>query len=74
MTQCERILDYIKSTGSITQREAISLGIYRLASRINDLKAAGIRIDTERILVKNCDGTSSSIARYSLRKKEANGL
>ena len=38
MTQCERIVEYIKQNGSITAREAMTdLGIMRLASRIADL-------------------------------------
>lgn len=65
-TQCEKIQKYMEINGTITQREAIMLGIYRLASRIHDLKENGIGIKTEMIEVKNMDGTKSHVARYSL--------
>ena len=42
MTQCERIIDYIKQFGSISTLEAFNdLGVARLASRIHDLKGQG---------------------------------
>ena len=40
-TQCERIVKYMQDFGTITTAEAmLELGVYRLASRINDLKKA----------------------------------
>lgn len=45
MTQCERILRHLEDFGSITSLEAIrDYGIYRLASRITDLKKRGYNI------------------------------
>lgn len=39
MTQKEAIVDYIDRHGSITSRDAmIHLNVYRLASRINELR------------------------------------
>ena len=39
ITQCEMIEDYLDEWGSITPIEAMrDLGIYRLASRISDMK------------------------------------
>lgn len=70
MTQCTKIKEYMELTGSITQREAIMLGIYRLASRIHDLKEQGTGIKTEMIEVENRDGTKSHVARYSLIEGE----
>lgn len=67
--QCEKILDYMKEHGEITQREAIYLGCYRLASRIHDIKRSGIRIKTETREVENVDGTKSHIAVYSITKE-----
>ena len=64
MTQAERILDFIASNGAITQRDAYQMGIYRLASRINDLRNDGVDIETERKRVRNADGTFSTIAVY----------
>ena len=41
MTQCDRILRHLESGGSLTAAQAMQeYGIYRLASRINDLKKA----------------------------------
>ena len=68
MTQCERIMDYIKRFGSITTIEAFSdLGITRLASRIHDLRELGIEIDSETIKGKNRYGETVHYTRYSLR-------
>lgn len=68
MTQCEKILNYIKEHGSIDARQAYKLGIMRLASRISDLRVAGYKIKTEMKKVKNRDGSSSHVAVYSLLK------
>lgn len=70
-TQCAKIVKYMEINGSITQREAIMLGIYRLASRIHDLKENGIGIKTEMIEVKNADGTKSHVAKYTFVEDEA---
>ena len=74
-TQIRRIEHYcIRKSGEIvvrlwiTQREALKLGIYRLASRIADMKALGYQIATEYIRVENADGTFSRIARYMILK------
>lgn len=43
MTQCEQILRHMEQNGSISSLEAMQeYGIMRLASRITDLKKAGI--------------------------------
>ena len=52
----------------ITQRDAYKLGIYRLASRIADMKDLGYQIVTEYIRVENADGSFSRIARYKIIK------
>ena len=72
MTQCERIIEYMKTHGSITARQAYHLGIMRLASRISDLRRAGVLIKSEDVKVKNRDGTHSYIAKYSLLKGAGN--
>lgn len=66
MTQCEKIKMVLDQTGEITQRDAIYMGIYRLASRINDLRNEGVEIRTEMKKVKNRDGSTSHIAVYRL--------
>ena len=65
--QAERILDYIKRFGSITQYEALAdLGVMRLASRISELKKDGYDIQKATITVKNRFGENCSVAKYSL--------
>ena len=64
MTQAERIMEFMDTNGDITQRDAYKMGIYRLASRINDLRKEGVTIETIRKRVKNADGSESTIAVY----------
>lgn len=64
MTQCEKIALVLDQIGEITQRDAIYMGIYRLASRINDMRRDGMEITTEMREVTNSDGTKSRIAVY----------
>lgn len=66
MTQAEKILEYIEQNGTITQRDAYKMGIYRLASRINEIRRDGANIKTERKRVQNADGTHSTIAVYTI--------
>ena len=74
MSQCEKIMKYMRMNGEITQRDALFLGCQRLASRIHDLKREGQNIKTETRKVKNADGSHSYIAVYSLVKEgEDNG-
>jgi hypothetical protein len=47
------------------------LGIYRLASRINDLRKAGHKIKTKKVEVVNRWGESAYIAEYSLELEDA---
>ena len=70
-TQNERIIDYIKRFGGITQFEALrDLGVMRLASRISDLKRLGYPVESERIVVKNRYGEECRIKRYKLRGED----
>ena len=67
MSQNERILDHLKTVGTIRPMTAWNdLGIYRLASRINDLRKAGHKINTKKVEVVNRWGESTYIAEYSL--------
>lgn len=67
MTQKERVLRHLKDYGSITSKDAIyEYGIFRLASRINDLKKDGISISTKYETTENRYGEKVSYARYSL--------
>jgi hypothetical protein len=67
MTQTDRLLAWLQSGKSIEPLEALrELGIYRLAARIRDLRAAGHAIHTETVGVRCADGAAASVARYSL--------
>ncbi len=66
-TQNDRIIDYIKRFGSITQLEALQdLGVMRLASRISDLRSLGYPIISETEVVKNRFGENCHIKRYRI--------
>ena len=68
-TQIKRIDAYCRKNGNkITQREALLLGIYRLASRISDMKRMGYWIAVEMVEVENADGSKSRVARYEIVK------
>ena len=65
-TQTQRVLDYIRENGSITQMEALNeLGCMRLASRISDLKKQGYLITSKNEAVKNRYNETCYIKRYS---------
>lgn len=67
-TQAQRVLDYIREFGSITQLEALKeLGVMRLASRISDLKRQGYIIESKPEAVLNRYGEKCYIKRYSER-------
>lgn len=69
-TQNERIIDYMKQFGSITQIDALKdLGVMRLASRISDMKSMGIPIVSTVETVLNRFGEKTYIKRYSLVKE-----
>lgn len=66
-SQNDRIIDYIKRFGSITQLEALQdLGVMRLASRISDLRRLGYPIISETAVVKNRFGEDCHIKRYRI--------
>lgn len=64
-TQAQRVIDYIRETGSITQLEAIKeLGVLRLSAVVFILKEQGYAIKSELVPVKTRYGTTH-IAKYS---------
>jgi len=69
MTQEQKIIHYLNRYGTITQRDALNLGIYRLASRISDMRRDGIPIKSEPKEVTNADGSKSRIAVYSYDRR-----
>lgn len=67
MTQCDLVLRHLEDYGSITSAEAVTeYGIYRLASRISDLKRQGVVISREFVTGKNRYGDTINYARYYL--------
>lgn len=67
MKQTERILQYMRDFGSITQLEAIrDISCMRLGARIFDLKREGYEIKKEMETSKNRYGEETSYARYRL--------
>ena len=70
MKQSERIVRHLREYGSITSLEAMEdYGIMRLASRIADLKKAGVPIRREMVSRKNRYGDNVAFARYWLAGK-----
>lgn len=67
--QTDRVLDYIREFGSITQLEALrDLGVFRLASRISDLKRQGYAINGRMEAVNNRYGEKCYIKRYTMKE------
>lgn len=67
--QTDRVLDYIREFGSITQLEALrDLGVFRLASRISDLKREGYAINSKMEAVTNRYGEKCHIKRYTVQE------
>ena len=68
-TQCEKVLEYMRQFGSITQLEALAdIGCMRLASRISDLRQQGVAIGRRIKTSKNRYGDSVSFAEYYLEE------
>lgn len=64
-SQAQRVLEYIRQFGSITQLEALrDLGVMRLASRVSDLRKQGYNIVGKREAVLNRDEETCYIKRY----------
>ena len=67
--QTDRVLEYIREFGSITQLDALrDLGVFRLASRISDLKRQGHPITGKMEAVQNRYGEKCYIKRYSVKE------
>lgn len=67
LTQCERILQYIKDFGSITTRDAfIEFGCTRLSGRIYDLKKQGYQFNGKTVQSENRYGETVRYKEYKL--------
>ena len=68
MNQHEKIIEFMKKHGSISQREAsIELGICYLTTRISEMRSSGIDITDYWTEEKNRFGEMTRFKRYSLR-------
>lgn len=69
MTQCERVLAYIKDHGSITQQEAIIFcgHCYRLSARIGDINSKKLGWTEHHIINENPMG---KFGRYRFETDE----
>ena len=72
--QTARVYAYMLQNGSITTLDAmLDLGVLRLASRISELKRAGIPIQKDWTTVKNRFGEDCKVLRYSIDKGGEDG-
>lgn len=70
-TQCEKVLEYMKQFGSITQVEAfVDIGCMRLSSIISDLRQHGVAIGRRIKTGKNRYGDAVSFAEYYLIEED----
>lgn len=71
-TQADKVIEFINRYGSITQKDANILGVFRLAARVYDInnsmdpKYRGIHIIAEKEKELNQDGEMTEFARYRL--------
>ena len=64
-TQSNRVDQYIRQFGSITQLEALrDLGVMRLASRISEMRKNGMDVKDRWIDVKNRYGETCQVKQY----------
>jgi hypothetical protein len=71
MKQEERLLAYLEEHKTITAMEAFNeLGIFRLASRVFNLKRKGCAISSKLVPVMNRYGESCHISEYKLEVRD----
>lgn len=67
MTQAQQVVKFMQENGSISTLEAFrEFGITRLASRIYELRRAGLEIIAETEKAKNRYGEPVHFARYRI--------
>lgn len=67
MTQCEKILQYMKDHGQITPLDALrEFSCMRLAARIADLRNRGYEINSEIVSSLNRSGEVVRFSVYTL--------
>ncbi len=71
-SQADRIIEFLNRYGSITQKDANEMGIFRLAARVYDInnstdpRYAGVHIIQEPDYAENQYGEKVTFARYRL--------
>lgn len=69
MTQKEMILKHMQTVGAITPAQAMGeYGCARLAARVADLRADGVKVKTEYISRKNRFGKTVRFAKYAIEQ------
>jgi hypothetical protein len=69
MTQTERLLNHFKTHSTIDPLQALrEYGIFRLASRIKDMKKLGYAFKTEKMAVLNQFGERCRVACYEIER------
>ncbi len=69
MTQCDRVLRHLREVGTLTGAQAMqSYGIAHLASRISELRAAGVNIIGTTETTKNRYGETVRYMVYRLEE------
>ena len=63
VTQRQKVIAWLNESGSITNVEAMHMGIFRLSERIRELQAEGMHITGEWVVV---DGKKTGTYRYTL--------
>jgi hypothetical protein len=67
MKQKERLLKHFEHFGSVEPMQAwTQLGIYRLASRVCELRKDGYPIEKRMVLMRNRWGEEVRFARYTM--------
>ena len=70
MNQSERIVQYIREFGSISPMEAFrDLGVTKLATRISEMRQAGIEFEQKYEKALNRYGEPVHFMRYSLKER-----
>ena len=73
MTQCERVLKYMRDFGSINPLQAMGdLGVMRLAARVSDLRKDGHKISRRMVAGRNRYGDAVSFAEYRITEDKEN--
>lgn len=74
MTQIVDIILFIVRFGSITNKQAMKIGVGRLSARIGELRTMGIGIDTIPVIIPKPNGKASRIGKYVFHSEESKRL